>query len=69
MYTYIYMSELSPSGDSQNQETFLAPSAEKQTRNYDTEYSNHHPYPYPPLSKRLSHNEIKLLAIYIYHNK
>ena len=45
MYTYIYMSELSPSGDSQNQETFLAPSADKQTRNYDTEYSNHHlPY-------------------------
>ena len=43
-----------PSGDSQAQETFLAPSADKQTRNYDTECSNHH----PPLStlrpKRLS---------------
>ena len=30
------------SGDSQGQETFLAPSADKQTRNYDTECSNHH---------------------------
>ena len=30
------------SGDSQGQETFLAPSADKQTRNYDTESSNHH---------------------------
>ena len=30
-------------GDSQDQETFLAPSADKQTRNYDTEGSNHHP--------------------------
>ena len=28
------------SGDSQGQETFLAPSADKQTRNYDTA---HHP--------------------------
>ena len=27
------------SGDSQGQETFLAPSADKQTRNYDTEGS------------------------------
>ena len=31
------------SGGSQGQETFLAPSADKQTRNYDTECSNHHP--------------------------
>ena len=31
------------SGDSQGQETFLAPSADKQTRNYDTECLNHHP--------------------------
>ena len=29
------------SGD--GQETFLAPSADKQTRNYDKECSNHHP--------------------------
>ena len=28
------------SGDSQGQETFLAPPADKQTRNYDTECSN-----------------------------
>ena len=30
------------SGDSQGQEKFLALSADKQTRNYDTECSNHH---------------------------
>ena len=29
------------SGDSQGQQTFLAPSADKQTHNYDTECSNH----------------------------
>ena len=27
--------------DSQRQETFLAPSADKQTHNYDTDCSNH----------------------------
>ena len=31
------------SGDSQGQETILAPSADKQTRNHDTKCSNHHP--------------------------
>ena len=31
------------SGDGQGQETFLAPSADKQTHNYDTEGSNHNP--------------------------
>ena len=30
------------SGGSQGQETFLAPSADKQTRKYDTDCSNHH---------------------------
>ena len=30
-------------GDSQDQETFLALSADNKTRNYDTECSNHHP--------------------------
>ena len=30
------------SGDSQGRETFLAPSADKQTRNYDTGCSNHY---------------------------
>lgn len=39
MYTCIYMSELSPSGDTQNQEIFLVPSADKQIRNYDVESS------------------------------
>ena len=33
------------SGDSQGQETFLAPSADKQTRNHDIECSNHHRSP------------------------
>ena len=47
IYIYIYIYTNLPvnaivriphprSGDSQGQETFLAPSAEKQTRNYDT---------------------------------
>ena len=31
------------SGDSQGQETFIALSADKQTRSYETECSNHHP--------------------------
>ena len=52
LYIYIYKltskchSQTTPSsgGDSQGQETFLAPSAHKQTRNYDTECSNHHIY-------------------------
>ena len=30
------------SRESQGQETFLAPSADNQTRNYDTKCSNHH---------------------------
>ena len=30
------------SGDSQGQETFLAPSADKQIPNFDIECSNHH---------------------------
>ena len=29
--------------DSQGQKMFLAPSADKQTRNYNVECSNHHP--------------------------
>ena len=33
----------SRSGDRQDQETFLAPSEEKQIRNYDIEFSNHYP--------------------------
>ena len=30
------------SGDSQGQKTFLAPSVDKQTQNYETRCSNHH---------------------------
>ena len=33
----------SRSGDSQGKKTFLTPSADKQSRNYDIECSNHHP--------------------------
>ena len=52
------------SGDSQGQETFLAISADKQTCNYDTECSNHHP-PYLSTlrSKGLSRSKIKCWAI------
>ena len=54
IYIYIYIYTNLPvnaivriphlrSGDTQGQKTFLAPSADKQTRNYDTECSNRHP--------------------------
>ena len=46
--------------DSQGQETFLAPSADMQTRNYDTECSNHHPSLSTLRSKGLSPGKIKL---------
>ena len=45
--------------DSQGQETFLVPSADKQTRNYDTEYSNHHPSLSTLRSKGLSRSKMK----------
>ena len=41
--TLIVRQPHSRSGDSQGQEMFLAPSADKQTRNHDTECSNHYP--------------------------
>ena len=47
------------SGDSQGQETFLAPSADKQAHNYDTECSNHHPSLSTLRSKGLSHSKMK----------
>ena len=55
------------SGDSQRQETVLAPTAYKRTCNYDTESSNHHPSQSTLRSKRLSpqHDE---MVIYIYTN-
>ena len=45
----------SQSGDIQGQETFLAPSADKQTCNYDIECSNHHPSLSSLRPKGLSH--------------
>ena len=47
------------SEDSQDQETFLAPTADKQTCNHDTECSNHHPSLSTLSSKRLSHSKMK----------
>ena len=47
------------SGDSQGQETFLAPSVDKKICNYDTEYSNHHPSLSTLSSKGLSRNRMK----------
>ena len=49
----------SRSGDSQEQETFLAPSADKQTHNYDTECSNHYPSLSTLRSKGLSRSKMK----------
>ena len=44
VYIQIYTKKCdSHSGDSQDYETFLAPSADKQTHNFDTECPNHHP--------------------------
>ena len=54
IYIYIYIYTNLPvnvivglshpwSGDSQGQEMFLAPSADKQTRSDDIQCSNHHP--------------------------
>ena len=46
-------------GDNQNQETFLARSAEKPTSNYDIECSNHHPSLLTLSPKGLSHSKTK----------
>ena len=51
-------------GDSQGQETCLAPSADKQTRNYDIECSNHHPSLSTLRSNGLSRSKIKWWAIH-----
>ena len=51
------------SGDTQGQETFLAPSADKQTRNYDIECSNHHPLLSNVRLKGLSSSKMKWWAI------
>ena len=74
MYIYIYIHTNLPvnvivrlphprSGDSQGQETFFAPSAEKQTRNYDTKCSNHH----PSLIRGISRSEYICIYVYIYN--
>ena len=47
------------SRDTQGQETFLAPSADKQTRNYDTECSNHYLHLSILRSKGLSCSKMK----------
>ena len=52
------------SGDSQGQETFLAPSADKQTCNYDTKCSNQHPSLTIQRLKGLSCSMMKWWAIY-----
>ena len=47
------------SGDSQGQETFLAPSTDKEIRNYDIECSNYHPSLSTQRPKGLSHSKMK----------
>ena len=47
------------SGDSQGQETFLVPSVDNQTHNFDTECSNHHRPLSTLRSKELSRSKIK----------
>ena len=51
-------------GDSQGQETFLAPSADKKTRNYDIECSKHHSSLSTRKPKGLSRSKMKWAAIY-----
>ena len=53
------------SGDSQGQETFLAPSADSQTNNYDIECSNLHLSLSTIGPKALSRSKMKWPAIYI----
>ena len=53
-----------PIGNSQGQETFLAPSFDKQTSNYDIDCSNHHPSLSTRKLKGFSRSKIKWLAIY-----
>ena len=75
LYIYIYTHTNLPvdvivrlphpwSGDSRGQETFLAPSADKQTRNYDIESPNHHLSLSTLRPKGFSHSKMKWWAIY-----
>ena len=52
------------SRDSQSQETLWAPSPDKQTHNYDTECSKHHPSLSTTRPKGLSRSEMKWWGIY-----
>ena len=52
------------SGSSHNQDTSLAPSTDKPTRNYDIECSNHHPSLSTQRPKRLSTRKMKWWAIH-----
>ena len=60
IYIYIYILWHPGSRDSQDHETFLAPSADKQTSDYDTECSNHHPSLSTLRSKGLGSSMMKL---------
>ena len=75
IYVYIYIHTNLPviviarpfdprSGDSQGQEMFLATSADRKTRNYDIECSNHHPSQLSLRPKGLSPSKMKWWAIY-----
>ena len=52
------------SRDSHDQETFLAPSADKHTLSYDIECWNHHPSLSTLRSKELNRSKMKRWAIY-----
>ena len=66
IYIYKFTSEChSQNTPSLGRETLLAPSANKQTRNYDIECSNHHPSLSTLRSKGLSRSKMKWWAIYI----
>ena len=52
-------------GDSQDQEMVLAPSSDKQTRNYDTECSNHYPSLSILRSKGLNRSKMKYIFVYL----
>ena len=52
------------SGDIQDLETFLAPSADNRTNNYDTESSNHHTFLSTLRAQGLSRSKMKWWAMY-----
>ena len=68
IYTYLQVDVRvrvphSRSGDSQGEETFLASSGNKETRNYDIECSNRHPSLSTIRTKWLGHSKMKWWAI------